>query len=197
MIDGSYFCPDLPETDSPRRKPAPGMIFEAQRDHRLDLARSYLVGDKASDIECGRNAGCADDPRPNRYGAHQVDCQADCVAPIGSQQPRRSSSEARDEHAPTSVSPFRARPDEQSAWHYSGALGFNTFPGQTAPSHCGQAIAPARLGTVPARKKLDHVIIATDDFRIAEAAFDWGAEVAMTSPNHRAGPTGSPKSRRR
>src|SRR2546423_4145362 len=36
-------------------------------------------------------------------------------------------------------------------------------------------------------KKLDRLIIATDDFRIAEAAFEWGAEVAMTSPNHASG----------
>ncbi|MEY2563027.1 MAG: 3-deoxy-manno-octulosonate cytidylyltransferase synthetase [Verrucomicrobiota bacterium] len=36
-------------------------------------------------------------------------------------------------------------------------------------------------------KKLDQVIVATDDFRIAEAAFDWGAEVAMTSANHASG----------
>src|SRR5438105_11434563 len=36
-------------------------------------------------------------------------------------------------------------------------------------------------------KKLDAVIIATDDMRIANAAFDWGAEVAMTSPKHQRG----------
>jgi 3-deoxy-manno-octulosonate cytidylyltransferase (CMP-KDO synthetase) len=36
-------------------------------------------------------------------------------------------------------------------------------------------------------KSLDSVIIATDDMRIAEAAFDWGAEVAMTSPRHQSG----------
>ena len=36
-------------------------------------------------------------------------------------------------------------------------------------------------------EKLDAVIIATDDMRIAEAAFDWGAEVAMTSPKHQSG----------
>jgi len=36
-------------------------------------------------------------------------------------------------------------------------------------------------------KQLDAVIIATDDMRIAKAAFDWGAEVAMTSKNHRSG----------
>ncbi len=36
-------------------------------------------------------------------------------------------------------------------------------------------------------KNLDTVIIATDDMRIAEAAFDWGAEVAWTSPRHCSG----------
>jgi 3-deoxy-manno-octulosonate cytidylyltransferase (CMP-KDO synthetase) len=36
-------------------------------------------------------------------------------------------------------------------------------------------------------KKLETVIIATDDMRIAKAAFDWGAEVAMTSPKHQSG----------
>jgi D-glycero-D-manno-heptose 1,7-bisphosphate phosphatase len=56
LIDASYHCPELPATRSIRRKPGPGMIFEAQRDHRLDLGRSFFVGDKASDIACGRNA---------------------------------------------------------------------------------------------------------------------------------------------
>ncbi len=36
-------------------------------------------------------------------------------------------------------------------------------------------------------KNLDVVIIATDDMRIAERAFDWGAEIALTSPKHRSG----------
>jgi 3-deoxy-manno-octulosonate cytidylyltransferase (CMP-KDO synthetase) len=36
-------------------------------------------------------------------------------------------------------------------------------------------------------KRLDHLIIATDDFRIAEAAFNWGAEVALTAINHSSG----------
>jgi 3-deoxy-manno-octulosonate cytidylyltransferase (CMP-KDO synthetase) len=36
-------------------------------------------------------------------------------------------------------------------------------------------------------KKLDSLIVATDDMRIANAAFQWGAEVALTSPRHRSG----------
>ena len=82
LIDATYYCPDLPETNSPRRKPAPGMILEAQREHRLDLARSYFIGDKASDIECGRNAGVRTILVQTGYGAHEseIDPRADWIA---------------------------------------------------------------------------------------------------------------------
>jgi len=43
----------------PRRKPHPGMLLEAARQHRLDLARSWMIGDSERDIEAGRRAGCA------------------------------------------------------------------------------------------------------------------------------------------
>jgi D-glycero-D-manno-heptose 1,7-bisphosphate phosphatase len=80
LLDGSYHCPDLPGTNSTRRKPAPGMVLEAQRDFRLDLARSWFVGDKASDIECGRNAGVRTILVETGYGAGEGDCGADWVA---------------------------------------------------------------------------------------------------------------------
>ena len=57
VIDATYFCPDLPDSGSTRRKPEPGMIFEAARDHRIDLTRSFMIGDKQIDAECGRRAG--------------------------------------------------------------------------------------------------------------------------------------------
>jgi D-glycero-D-manno-heptose 1,7-bisphosphate phosphatase len=56
-IDASYFCPDLPGAPSLRRKPEPGMVLEAAAEFQIDLTASFLVGDKASDIECGRRAG--------------------------------------------------------------------------------------------------------------------------------------------
>ena len=40
------------------RKPKPGMLFLAAREHGIDLARSYMVGDGAVDIRAGRAAGC-------------------------------------------------------------------------------------------------------------------------------------------
>jgi len=57
LIDASYFCPDVPGTASNRRKPEPGMLFEAAAQWDIDLAGSFTVGDKAADVECGRRAG--------------------------------------------------------------------------------------------------------------------------------------------
>jgi D-glycero-D-manno-heptose 1,7-bisphosphate phosphatase len=80
LIDASYYCPDLPTSNSIRRKPGPGMIFEAQRDHLLDLRRSFLIGDKASDIACGRNAGVRTILVQTGYGAGEADCGSDWIA---------------------------------------------------------------------------------------------------------------------
>src|SRR5271154_3276802 len=43
LIDATYFCPEAPEAGSPRRKPATGMVMEAQRDLGLDLPRSWFI----------------------------------------------------------------------------------------------------------------------------------------------------------
>jgi D-glycero-D-manno-heptose 1,7-bisphosphate phosphatase len=40
------------------RKPNPGLLTQAARDHDIDLARSVIIGDRWSDIEAGRRAGC-------------------------------------------------------------------------------------------------------------------------------------------
>ena len=57
LIDATYFCADHPDTATARRKPEPGMLLEAARDLSLDLARSWMIGDRAGDIEAGRRAG--------------------------------------------------------------------------------------------------------------------------------------------
>jgi D-glycero-D-manno-heptose 1,7-bisphosphate phosphatase len=53
LIAATYMCPDF----GPRRKPSPAMILEAARDLHLDLGRSFMIGDKASDVICGQRAG--------------------------------------------------------------------------------------------------------------------------------------------
>ena len=60
-IDGFYHCPHHPEFGAIRececRKPMPGMIDKASQDFDIDLGRSWLVGDKASDIQAGLATG--------------------------------------------------------------------------------------------------------------------------------------------
>lgn len=57
VIDATYFCPDAPGQPSQCRKPAPGMILQASKEHDVDLSRSFLIGDKEIDAECAHNAG--------------------------------------------------------------------------------------------------------------------------------------------
>ncbi len=56
-LDAVYMSPEADGVPSTRRKPAPGMLFEAVRDLALDLSRSWMIGDKDIDVECGVNAG--------------------------------------------------------------------------------------------------------------------------------------------
>ena len=57
--DAIYVSPHGPESKHPWRKPGIGMLLAAKRRFKLDLKASYLIGDKTSDIECARRAGCA------------------------------------------------------------------------------------------------------------------------------------------
>lgn len=52
-----YVAPEAPETPGRGRKPSPQFLFDARDEFSLDLAKSYLVGDKLADLECGWNAG--------------------------------------------------------------------------------------------------------------------------------------------
>lgn len=80
LIDAAYFCPDKPGQPSKCRKPEPGMVFQAAEEHGLDLSRSFFIGDKDSDIECGRRAGTKTVLVKTGYGREHLDCGADFVA---------------------------------------------------------------------------------------------------------------------
>jgi D-glycero-D-manno-heptose 1,7-bisphosphate phosphatase len=63
-VDGFYYCPHHPEATMPQyrmacdcRKPAAGMLRQAAADLELDLARSFAIGDKWSDVQAGQAAG--------------------------------------------------------------------------------------------------------------------------------------------
>jgi len=79
VIDATYFCADPPAAPSTRRKPEPGMVLEAAAAYDIDLARSYFIGDKSADIECGQRAGTRTILVLTGYGAEQ-DCRPDFTA---------------------------------------------------------------------------------------------------------------------
>jgi D-glycero-D-manno-heptose 1,7-bisphosphate phosphatase len=81
VIDASYMAPDHPDNPSPRRKPSPGMLLEAAAEHGIDLSSSWMIGDKAIDIECGRNAGTRTILVETGYGKKTPECEPDHRAP--------------------------------------------------------------------------------------------------------------------
>jgi D-glycero-D-manno-heptose 1,7-bisphosphate phosphatase len=65
IIDAWYNCPHHPKgsvqefaVDCECRKPKPGMLLQAAKEHGIDLKKSVIIGDKISDVEAGFNAGC-------------------------------------------------------------------------------------------------------------------------------------------
>lgn len=65
--------------------------------------------------------------------------------------------------------------------------GSTRFPGKALHLIAGKPLLQHVWARSRLAKSLDQLIIATEDFRIAEAAFEWGAEVAMTSGKHSSG----------
>jgi D-glycero-D-manno-heptose 1,7-bisphosphate phosphatase len=90
-VDGYYYCPHHPDgrVEAYRvtcdcRKPKPGMILRAAREHELDLARSFVVGDRWIDVETGRASGATTVLVTTGYGLEEDDrpcgLEADKVA---------------------------------------------------------------------------------------------------------------------
>jgi D-glycero-D-manno-heptose 1,7-bisphosphate phosphatase len=57
-VDAYYYCPHTRSLGCDCRKPSPGLLLRAAAEQRLDLQRSWLVGDILDDVEAGRRAGC-------------------------------------------------------------------------------------------------------------------------------------------
>ena len=55
-LDGVYYCPHAPDEACECRKPKPGLVLQAAREHGLGLSQSWLIGDKCSDVAAGQAA---------------------------------------------------------------------------------------------------------------------------------------------
>jgi len=83
-LDAIYYCPHHPSEGAPPwrsacdcRKPKPGMILRAAREHDIDLASSFVVGDSVVDIEAGHAAGVPGVLVLTGYGRGLVEHQKD------------------------------------------------------------------------------------------------------------------------
>ena len=57
-IDAIFYCPHTDEDNCKCRKPKIGLIKNAIKGKKIYLKESYMIGDRASDIEAGYKAGC-------------------------------------------------------------------------------------------------------------------------------------------
>lgn len=89
-IDAVYACAHHPQVqgsfahlDHPARKPNPGMLLQAASDLALDLKASWLVGDKAIDVEAAKRAGIAGSLQvATGYGAAERHLASKLASPI-------------------------------------------------------------------------------------------------------------------
>lgn len=82
-LDAFYFCPHLPTDGCRCRKPRLGMIEQACADFAIDLQNSWIVGDKALDVELGWNANIKTALVLTGYGRSDLEKlpkRPDCVA---------------------------------------------------------------------------------------------------------------------
>lgn len=63
-LDGIYYCPHHPSAGEPPyrancdcRKPKPGLIYKAAQEHEIDISKSFMVGDKYTDVELAQSIG--------------------------------------------------------------------------------------------------------------------------------------------
>lgn len=80
-VTAYYYCPHHPEhgigpyrKECADRKPQPGMLLHASRDHNIEMKRSVFVGDRCSDMEAGNAAGVGKLVLLTTPGSENCDC---------------------------------------------------------------------------------------------------------------------------
>lgn len=71
-LDSIYVCPHHPDEDCACRKPRPGMLLRAAREHEITLHASYVIGDKMIDIELAHRVGAKGILVLTGYGAEEL-----------------------------------------------------------------------------------------------------------------------------
>jgi D-glycero-D-manno-heptose 1,7-bisphosphate phosphatase len=71
-LDAIYYCPHTSADGCGCRKPKPGLLEHAAREHSLDLGRSFVVGDRYGDVEFAQRAGASGVLVRTGYGAGEL-----------------------------------------------------------------------------------------------------------------------------
>jgi 3-deoxy-manno-octulosonate cytidylyltransferase (CMP-KDO synthetase) len=179
-IDDVFFCPHNPDDLCSCRKPSPSMVFKASKKWNIDLKKSFFIGDKISDILCGKNSGCKTIMIKNSSSKRKeiptsVVEQADyTITNLKECIPIIERIEILQKKMPaTAVIPARL---QSSRMHHKMLQ-------KVSGSHLFRY-------TYENLKKMgifQDIIIATDSPRIYKSAKAFNAHVLMTSPSHTSG----------
>ncbi len=158
------FCPHTPEDKCRCRKPSPEMLLQAARELDIDLTRSYMVGDKESDVEAGQRAGC----RTVLLGQNH-----DSAADWQAADLTRATNCILAPPYTTAVIPAR----------YASTR----FPGKPLARIAGKPMIQWVCERVGESRLVQETLVATDDRRIAEAVRAFGGQAVITKTEHQTG----------
>jgi 3-deoxy-manno-octulosonate cytidylyltransferase (CMP-KDO synthetase) len=186
-IEKVYFAPEAPDQPSRGRKPSPQFLFDARDEFGVDLSRSYAIGDKLLDLECGRNAGV------RRSILVRTGYGAEWEAKLGNSQNAVVVPDlvgavdwilAQDA---VEASPSGAIQSGKRVFGLIPARYASTrFPGKPLALIAGKPLLQHVVERCRMARSLQEIIVATDDERIREVARKF-CSVEMTRSEHPSG----------
>lgn len=78
-IDNLYFCPHMPEDGCSCRKPETGLLDKAREEFSIDPKKSFMIGDRLSDVEAGQKFGCQSILVLTGYGKSELDLDSKSI----------------------------------------------------------------------------------------------------------------------
>jgi len=173
-IDKIYIAPEHPDVPSRARKPSPQFLFDARDEFGIDLAQSYMIGDKLIDLECGWNAGAKSILVRTGYGRNLEATGVTASAVVVDDLPAATEWILNSAQQMNIIGIIPAR--------YASTR----FPAKPLALIAGQPLIQRVVEQCQKAKSLREVIVATDDERIAEVARRF-CRVEMTRSDHPSG----------
>ena len=184
-----YFAPEAPDAPSRGRKPSPEFLFDARAEFGVDLAASYVIGDKLSDLESGWNAGVKHTVLVRTgYGAEWERKLATPERAVIVDDLTNAADWILARPGPTTpvLSPAQSQRKPRILGLIPARFASTRFPGKPLALIAGKPLIQHVIERCRLASSLTEVIVATDDHRISEVARSF-CRVEMTSPDHASG----------